>query len=213
VKQLEKQILVIKQQREYVSLANLDVTTKVDTDRSEEKLLISRVKNNDAAAFEQLYRLHSGRVFALCFRLAGNRALAEEFAQEAFVRAWQKIHSFRGESLFSSWLYRLTSNVVLSELRKKNHKLVNIDEINFHELHELHELQEYQHGIDDKFDTGKVMDMEKAISNLPSGARAIFVLHDIEGYKHIEIADMTGLAVGTSKTQLHRARKLLKGWL
>jgi RNA polymerase sigma-70 factor (ECF subfamily) len=185
---------VIKQNREYISLATSEVT--------EELLLISRVKDNDVSAFEQLYRLHSGRVFALCLRLSANNALAEEFAQEAFVRAWQKIHSFRGESSFSSWLYRLTSNVVLSELRKKRHKLVSIDEIT-----------EVQNPIDHKLDTGKVMDMEKAISHLPTGARAIFVLHDVEGYKHKEIAEMTGLAVGTSKTQLHRARKLLKGWL
>jgi RNA polymerase sigma-70 factor (ECF subfamily) len=185
---------VIKQKREYISLASHDV--------NEEVLLIRRVKDNDVSAFEQLYRLHSGRVFALCLRLSGNNALAEEFAQEAFVRAWQKIHSFRGESSFSSWLYRLTSNVVFSELRKKRHKLVSINEIT-----------ETQSPIDHKLDTGKIMDMEKAISNLPTGARAIFVLHDIEGYKHTEIAEMTGLAVGTSKTQLHRARKLLKGWL
>ena len=169
---------------------------------NEEMLLITRVKQNDIQAFEQLYRLHSSRVFALCVRLSGNTALAEEFAQESFIRAWQKIRSFRGESTFSSWLYRLTSNVVLSELRKKKVQQVNIDDIADSNNTKTNELE-----------TGKIMDMEQAIKQLPEGARTIFVLHDIEGYQHNEIAELTGLAIGTSKAQLHRARKLLKGWL
>jgi len=171
-------------------------------DHNDEIMLITRVKQNDIQAFEQLYRLHSGRVFALCLRLAGNHAQAEEFAQEAFVRAWQKIRSFRGESSFSSWLYRLTTNVVLSHFRKKQHLQVSMEDIN-----------ENQNPIDHQLDTAKLIDMEQAIGQLPDGARMIFVLHDVEGHQHNEIADMTGLAIGTSKAQLHRARKLLKGWL
>ncbi len=170
--------------------------------RSDEMELIDRVKQNDVQAFEQLYRLHSGRVFALCLRLGGNRAVAEEFAQEAFIRAWQKIHLFRGESSFSSWLYRLTTNLVLGHLRKKKLKHVSLEQIG-----------EGQNPVHKQLDTGKLMDMEQAISKLPDGARVIFVLHDIEGYQHNEIAKMTGLAEGTSKTQVHRARKLLKEWL
>ena len=172
------------------------------SDPNEEIMLITRVKQNDIQAFEQLYRLHSGRVYALCYRLAGNHARAEEFAQEAFIRAWQKIRTFRGESSFASWLYRLTTNVVLSTLRKKRLRQVSLDEVN-----------ESQNPVERQLDTGIIMDMEMAISKLPEGARMIFVLHDIEGYQHNEIADMTGLAIGTSKAQLHRARKLLRGCL
>ena len=187
--------------RELNSLKNHDEHT-LTQEKDDEMLLITRVKQNDIQAFEQLYRLHSGRVYALCIRLSGNRALAEEFAQEAFIRAWQKIRSFRGESSFSSWLYRLTTNVVLTELRKKKLKQVNIDDI-----------PESKNAKSNQLETGKIMDMEQAIRQLPEGARSIFVLHDIEGYQHNEIAELTGLATGTSKAQLHRARKLLKGWL
>jgi RNA polymerase sigma-70 factor (ECF subfamily) len=171
-------------------------------ERNEEILLITRVKQDDIQAFEELYRLHLGRVYAICFRLTANRAIAEELAQESFIRAWQKIRSFRGESSFSSWLYRLTTNVVLSQLRKKQLLQIGIDDIT-----------EDQNMVHRQLDTGKIIDMEQAISKLPDGARTIFVLHDIEGYQHNEISNMTGLAIGTSKTQLHRARKLLKGWL
>ncbi len=183
-----------KQPRESISLTN--------NDHIDEVMLITRIKQNDIQAFEQLYRIHSGRVFALCLRLSANRALAEELSQEAFVRAWQKIRTFRGESSFSSWLYRLTTNVVLSSLRKKQIKQVSFDEIS-----------EVDNPVEKQLDTGKIRDMEQAIMKLPDGARKIFVLHDIEGYQHNEIAEMTGLAIGTSKTQLHRARKLLQGWL
>lgn len=180
------------QLRESISLTS--------TERNDEQILINRVKQNDISAFEQLYRLHSGRVYALCLRLTANNAHAEEFAQEAFVRAWQKIKSFRGDSSFASWLYRLTTNVVLSQLRKKQHRFVELNETN-------------DHLVEKQLDTGKIIDLEQAISKLPNGARTIFVLHDIEGYQHKEISEMTGLAVGTSKAQLHRARKLLIGWL
>ena len=182
------------QPRESISLTR--------NDHNDELMLITRVKQNDIQAFEQLYRLHSGRVFALCIRLTANRAIAEELAQEAFVRAWQKIRTFRGESSFASWLYRLTTNVVLSSMRKNQLRLVSIED-NF----------EADNLVNKTLDNGKVRDIEQAIRKLPDGARKIFVLHDIEGYQHNEISEMTGLAIGTSKTQLHRARKLLKGWL
>ena len=171
-------------------------------DPDDEKMLITLVKQNDIQAFEQLYRLHSGRVYALCLRLTANHALAEELSQEAFVRAWQKIRTFRGESSFSSWLYRLTTNVVFSSMRKNQIKQLSIEDLN-----------DADSPVVKHLDIGTIKDMEKAIRKLPDGARHIFVLHDIEGYQHNEISEMTGLAIGTSKTQLHRARKLLKGWL
>ena len=173
-----------------------------NSEHEAEMMLITRVKNNDMEAFEQLYQSHVNRVYALCLRLTSSVAIAEEMTQEAFVRAWQKIQSFRGESAFSSWLYRLTSNLVMSELRKKQLITTDIDE-----------LPNHKEQASSNMDTGKVRDMEQAISQLPDGAKAVFVLHDIEGFQHNEIAEMMGIAIGTSKTQLHRARNLLKGWL
>jgi len=168
----------------------------------DEVLLITRAKQNDLEAFEQLYRHHIGRVYALCLRLTGTAALAEEFAQEAFIRAWQKIRLFRGESSFSSWLYRLTSNIVISHLRKKQHFYTRLDET-------INE----EHLAAQPVDNAAVMDLEQGITKLPAGARTIFVLHDIEGYQHNEISKIVGIAVGTSKAQLHRARKLLREWI
>jgi len=153
------------------------------------------------AAFEQLYRDHVGRVFALCLRLAGEATLAEELAQEAFVRAWQKLGSFRGESAFSSWLYSLTVNTALSERRsrrRRTSRVMTTDDLSVFDRPGRPPRPE--HGFD----------LERALARLPPGARAVLVLHDVEGYKHQEIAEMTGIAAGTSKAQLHRARRLLR---
>ena len=153
------------------------------------------------AAFEQLYRDHVGRVFALCLRLAGDASLAEELAQEAFVRAWQKLGSFRGESAFSSWLYTLTVNTALSERRsrrRRTSRVVTTDDLTAFDRPGRPVRPDHR------------FDLERALATLPPGARAVLVLHDVEGYKHQEIADMTGIAAGTSKAQLHRARRLLR---
>jgi len=141
--------------------------------------LIHRAQQGDRTAFEALYRAHSGRVYALCLRLTADRALAEERTQDAFVRAWERLATFRGESAFSSWLYRLTVNEVLLERRAIG-------------------------------GAGIALDLERAVAALPPGAREVFVLHDVEGYRHEEIAQLTGIAVGTSKAQLFRARRLLR---
>lgn len=155
----------------------------------------------DARAFEHLYRKHAGRVYALCLRMTGNPSLAEELAQDAFVRAWEKLDTFRGNSQFGTWLHRLTVNVVLTALRSRNRR------------------NEREFGLDDLSDLtaempprepGVMEDLEKAIASLPAGARTVFVLHDVEGYKHEDIAQMTGTAAGTCKAQLHRARRLLR---
>lgn len=178
------------------------VTSLTEEQYQQQMLLVTRVKNNDVAAYEQLYREHVGRVYALCLRMVNNNAIAEELCQEVFVKVWQKIHSFRGDSAFSSWLHRLATNLVLSDLRKKQLLTMDIDDVS-----------EAQVQSNTDTDTGKVLDMEQAVRQLPDGARAIFVLHDVEGFQHKEIAEMLSIAEGTSKTQLHRARKLLKGWL
>jgi RNA polymerase sigma-70 factor (ECF subfamily) len=175
-------------------------STQGDT-RAEEWALVSRAREGDLAAFEVLYRQHLRRVYALCLRLSGEVALAEELTQEAFVRAWKKLAQFRGESAFSTWLYPLAVNVALAERRSRRSREAHTfltDDVAAHER-----------PASDADPEGR-LDIERAVASLPAGARAVFVLHDIEGYRHDEIAGMTGVTVGTSKAQLHRARQLLK---
>ena len=159
--------------------------------------LVLRAKANDFRAYEQLYHLHVGRVFALCFRICGDRDMAEDLSQEAFVLAWRKLANFRGDSAFGSWLYRIATNSTLSYLRKQKpfRNSLNIDDI---------EEESRADHVDEQ------INLELAISNLPDGARAVFVLYSLEGYTHDEIGTMLDIAQGTSKAQLHRARKLLK---
>jgi RNA polymerase sigma-70 factor, ECF subfamily len=168
---------------------------------TEEAELVRRAKEGDVAAFEQLYHRHVNRVYALCMRLSGSASLAEELTQDAFVRAWQKLGSFRGDSAFSSWLYPLTVNVAYSERRarlRRTSRITATDDLSRFETP----------GRREKPELG--MDLERAVAALPPGARDVLVLHDVEGFRHDEIARMTGVATGTSKAQLHRARRLLR---
>ena len=172
--------------------------------------LVRAAARGDARAFEQLYRRHVGKVFGLCVRLVdGDRAKAEQLTQDAFVRAWEKLGTFRGESLFSTWLHRLTVNLVLGEHRLLK-RWVSFDD---HEPASEDDEQEGLAGEHPQQRLGLRMDIERALAKLPKGARAVLMLHDIEGYRHDEIAELTGIAVGTSKAQLHRARKLMQEWL
>lgn len=171
------------------------------TSADEEAVLIARAQKGDAAAFEKLYRHNVGRVFALCLRMCADRAQAEELTQDAFIRAWQKLSLFRGESAFSTWIHRLTVNVVLQRSRtdrRRERRVESTDDVRL------------LSGPAPAATPGKRIDLERALETLPAGARRVFVLHDVEGYKHHEIAELTGSAVGTSKAQLHRARKLLR---
>jgi RNA polymerase sigma-70 factor (ECF subfamily) len=179
--------------------------TSVDEQRwSREAELVRRAQAGDRVAFEQLYRDNVGRVYALCYRMAGTADLAEELAQDVFVRAWQKLGSFRGESAFSSWLHPLTVNVALSERRSRRRRVARVMTTD--------DLTEFERpGPPTRSDGPEAgFDLERALATLPPGARAVFVLHDVEGYKHAEIAERTGVATGTSKAQLHRARRLLR---
>jgi RNA polymerase sigma-70 factor (ECF subfamily) len=178
------------------------IEIRIDVDRrSEEWSLVRKAQAGDLSAFEQLYRENERKVFALCMRLASDAALAEELTQDVFVRAWQKLGSFRGDSAFSSWLYPLTVNVALSERRSRRRRTARV--------FATEDLTPFDKGERPKTPEAG-FDLEKAMATLPPGARAVFVLHDVEGYKHVEIARMLGMATGTSKAQLHRARRLLR---
>lgn len=171
----------------------------------EESQLVLRSQNGDQIAYEKLYRANIGKVFALCMRLCGQKELAEDLAQESFIRAWQKIASFRGDSKFSSWLFRLTSNVVIGHLRK-NSKW-QTDSLDEEDSYETAEWQQTQ-STDRPF--GLHQEIDKALRCLSDSARVVLIMHEYLGYQHNEISFMTGMAVGTSKTHLHRARTTLK---
>jgi RNA polymerase sigma-70 factor (ECF subfamily) len=167
---------------------------------AEDARLVRRARLGDAAAFEGLYRAHVGRVHALCLRLAGTRNAAEDLTQEVFVRAWRKLSTFRGEAAFGTWLYRLALNVVVSELRSgRLDGDVPADE---------------DPGFAGRQAPGRTpelgLDLERAIAALPDGARKVFVLHDISGLRHDEIARVMGIAVGTARVHLHNARSRLR---
>jgi RNA polymerase sigma-70 factor (ECF subfamily) len=166
--------------------------------------LVRRAQQGDQAAFEALYRSHAGRVHALCLRLTADVAEAEELTQDAFVRAWERLGSFRGESAFSSWLYRLTVNVGLLRLRAGRRRWARV----FSTADPA--ALEPPAGDAAGGGPGAGLDLERAVAALPPGARHVFVLHDVEGYRHEEIARLVGIAVGTSKAQLFRARRLLR---
>ncbi len=168
--------------------------------------LVSAAQGGDELAFRSLYDQTVGRVHALCLRLVSDPAAAEELTQDVFVRAWERLASFRGESAFSTWLHRLAVNVALTERRARGRR-----EKRIFPAGELEDLE--KEGTGSAISPGTRMDLEQAIAALPAGARTVFVLHDIEGYQHDEIAAMSGLAAGTSKAQLFRARRLLREML
>ena len=164
--------------------------------------LVRRAQAGDQAAFRDLYRQLAGRVYALCLRLTGDAGAAEERTQDVFVRAWDKLRSFRGESAFSSWLHRLAVNVVMNEQRTRSRREKRVTPVADPET--------LERGSGGEGSAGLNIDLERAIATLPEGAREVFVLYDIEGYSHAEIAELTGIAEGTSKAQLFRARHLLR---
>lgn len=169
----------------------------------EEARLIRKAKEGDMGAFETLYRSYVPRVFGLCRRMVGDPALAEEVTQDVFVRVWEKLHLYKGDRAFTPWLLTLAANVVRSRWRSDKRttgRETALDEMAGPREPVAAPTSSPAGGID----------LEKAIGTLPEGARNVFVLHDIEGYKHVEIAEMLGLATGTTKAQLHRARRMLR---
>ncbi len=171
---------------------------------------IRRAQSGDAAAFEFLYQLHSRRVYALCLRMLGNPADAEDLAQEAFLQLFRKIATFRGESAFSTWLHRMTVNVVLMRLRKKSLPTDSLEETIEPDAESSAPKRDV--GAPDLRLSGAVdrVNLERSVEKLPPGYRTVFVLHDVQGYEHNEIADIMGCSVGNSKSQLHKARTRLR---
>ncbi len=177
-----------------------------ERERRQELAWVERARSGDAAAFERLYRRHSGRIYALVWRLCGNdAALAEDLVQEAFIRAWNKLELFEGKSAFGTWLHRLAANVALSDRRIRLKRVAREQPMD--EAVERTAMGERDQRA------GLKADLEQAIARLPERARTVLVLFDIEGYRHEEIATLTGMAVGSSKAQLHRARKLVRASL
>lgn len=187
----------------------------VPNDRDGELELARLAAGGDHSAFERLYHAHSARVFALCLRMCGSRTRAGELTQDVFVHVWERLASWRGESALSSWIYRLTVNLVLSnvrgEQRRQKHEMAETDMDGGADREGGHPepSEGFVHGSAKPASVHEAIDLERAIAGLPKGARTVFVLHDVEGYQHDEIAKMTGTAEGTCRAQLHRARKLL----
>jgi len=174
------------------------MVTANTTANVDESALIKRAQRSDARAFEALYRLHIDRVYGICLRMTGNVGEAEDCAQEAFIQAWNKMQKFRGDSAFSTWLHRIAVNSVLGRMRKSKR-----------EQDRIMAVTENAPPTVTMGDTGELRDLSEAIDRLPEGARNVFVLHAVYGYSHDETGNMLGIAAGTSKAQLHRAKRLL----
>ena len=173
-----------------VSLNEMGMTDEADW--------ISRAQRADAKAFESLYRLHVDKVYGLCLRMTGNVAEAEDCTQEAFIQAWSKLDKFRGDSAFGTWMHRIAINAVLGRMRKSKRERDRIQLASEEVLSPA--------SINDD---GELRDLSDAVNRLPEGARHVFVLYGVYGYSHEEAGNMLGIAAGTSKAQLHRARRLL----
>lgn len=167
-----------------------------------EMALIKAVQNGDKQSYHLLYKQYIGQVYGLCYRLTADKMLAEDAAQEVFIQLWNKIGSYQGDSKFSTWLHTVTTNVTISYLRKQKgwwSRMINIED--------SPAVNEFDEGCSSS------VDIEAYILKLPERARIVFVLHAIEGYRHEEIANMTNMAVGSSKAQFHRAKQLLQEWM
>ena len=167
-----------------------------------EEALISSAKRGNKQAFHSLYEMHIARVYALCYRLTGEKGMAEDASQEVFIQVWKKLDNFDGQSLFSTWLHSVTANITISYMRKQKgwvQRMFNL------EASTIHEMAAESNSTD--------IDLEALIIKLPERARMVFVLHALEGYRHEEVATMLNMAVGSSKAQFFRAKQLLKDFM
>lgn len=174
---------------------------------------IRLAQQGDAVAFERLYQLHGRRVYSLCLRMVANTAEAEDLTQEAFLQLFRKISTFRGESAFSTWLHRMAVNVVLMKLRRKSGKETSLEQVT--EPDEESGMPRRDFGAPDVRLSGSLdrVNLQRAVEQLPPGYKAVFVLHDVQGFEHNEIARIMGCSVGNSKSQLHKARMRLRDLL
>jgi RNA polymerase sigma-70 factor, ECF subfamily len=172
--------------------------------------IVRLAQQGDAAAFETIYQLHCQRVYALCLRMLGDPVEAQDLAQEAFLQVFRKIHTFRGESAFTSWLHRLTANVVLMSFRRKKVATTSLDEMT--DADEESGMPRQEIGSPDLRLSGLFdrLNLQTAIEQLPQGYRQMFILHDVQGYEHNEVARILRCSIGNSKSQLHKARKRLR---
>lgn len=159
---------------------------------------MASAREGDPGAFDRLYREHAGRVHAICLRITADRRRAEELTQDVFVRCWKRLPSFRGESRFTTWLYRVAVNLALDDRRRVRRRRERRSE------GDPDDLRSAPDPADER------MDLERAVAGLPRGARVAVVLHDIEGYRYEEVAEMMGVSLGTVKSQIHRGRRLLR---
>jgi RNA polymerase sigma-70 factor, ECF subfamily len=188
-----------------VAHGGLTATSKPEPAPNSDLALAIAAGKGDMTAFEKIYERHNRRVYSLCLRMTQNSAEAEDLAQEAFIQLFRKIGSFRGDSAFTTWLHRLTVNQCLMHFRKRSVKLERTTE-------EGETPVQVVTGTENP-NAMPVMDriaLDNAVTQLPPGYRTVFVLHDVEGHEHEEIAKMLGVAVGTSKSQLHKARMKLR---
>lgn len=178
------------------------VTLSADSrDDADDATLVAQARAGRIEAFESLYRRHHMRIYAVCLRLGRDREQAEDSLQDAFILAWEKLGEFRGDAAFGSWLYRIAINASLARLRSQGRRDRHLQPVDDPDWERIGETDS---------DPGLALDLEAAVATLPEGARTVLVLHDVEGYAHAEIAELTGIAPGTSKAQLHRARRLLR---
>ncbi len=186
--------LLAAEPRDY-SPAMVSATQQATMD---EATWIARAQRSDAQAFESLYRLHVDRIYGLCLRMTGNVSEAEDCTQEAFIQVWNQLAKFRGDSAFATWIHRIAVNAVLGRMRKSRR-----------EQDRIQVATEASTSPASVGDTANLRDLSDAIDRLPQGARHVFVLYAVYGYSHEEAGNMLGIATGTSKAQLHRARRLL----
>ena len=165
--------------------------------------LVAAARKGDMKAFERLYRLHSGKVMGLCLRMTRRRDVAEDCVQQTFIRAWRSLAAFEGRSAFGTWLHRIAVNEVLTFQRNHGTRAESDGEA-------VEDAQDAPVESPRGYDSGEVMDVERALATLPPGSRHVVVLQTVYGYSHEEVADMLGIAVGTCKAQLHRGRRLLR---
>jgi RNA polymerase sigma-70 factor, ECF subfamily len=177
--------------------------------------LVARAQRGEESAFAALFAAYNRRIYSVCLRITGSQAEAEDLTQEVFLKLFRKIATFRGESRFSTWLHRLAVNEVLMYLRRKRLDTVSLDGVDASRGDPLKPEYRREYGNDDLRLTATLdrISLNRAVAALPPGYRAAFLLHDVEGYEHSEIARMRNWSVGNSKSQLHKARRRLRDWL